>query len=99
MAVAPRSLSVNDATDTVVTLSWRIPDKYNGNIIGYQLEYSPKLPYTETHLALTGTVSGLSSGTEYQFRVAAITEEGCGPFSDIIYHNTASKLHTNFQLM
>ena len=92
MAVAPKSLSVIDATDTAVTLSWMIPDMPNGNITKYQLECSPEVTYSQTHHSFTGEMSGLYPGTKYRFRVAAITEEGeCGPFSNIVYHNTASK--------
>ena len=74
-----------------MALSWMIPDMSNGNITGYELEFSPVVSYSQIHPTLTATVSGLSPGTKYQFRVAAVTAEGRQPFSDIIYHNTASK--------
>ena len=68
-----------------------IPDMSSGNIVGYELEFSPVVTYSQIHPTLTATVSGLSPGTKYQFRVAAVTAEGRQPFSDNIYHNTTSK--------
>ena len=68
-----------------------VPRMSNGAITGYQLEYRPTgdESYSSQALSLlTGTVTGLSPSTEYQFRVAAVTVSGRGPYSDTVYCST-----------
>ena len=89
----PRALTIVMVTDTTVTLSWMPPDPPNGNITQYQVEYRSNdggfellLP---TNVNLTRTVTGLSSNTQYLFRVIAFTMEGNGPASSTVDAHTS----------
>ena len=73
-----------NATDTTVTLSWMSPDMPNGIIVNYRVQYrrsdssSPNYNSIDTNTNdLTYTVTGLSTNTEYNFRVRADTAVGC----------------------
>ena len=83
---APRSLMVINITGTTVTLSWMSPDQPNGVIMQYQVEYrrsdsSDFISLDPFDADLTYTMTGLTSDTEYVFRVRAFTVVGDGPFS------------------
>ena len=87
---APRSLIVDDVTDTTVTLSWMPPDPPNGIITQYEVQrkrsdrnnYNNNNNQRTTNLALT--VTGLNRGTEYDFRVRAFTVVGQGSNSNVV---------------
>ena len=85
---APRSLTVVNTTDSTVTLSWMPPDPPNGIITQYELQYR-RVGGSYTSLQplntdLTRTVTGLTSGTQYEFRVRARTTVEYGSFSNIV---------------
>ena len=85
---APRSLTIVNTTDSTVTLSWMPPDPPNGIITQYELQYR-RVGGSYTSLQplntdLTRTVTGLTSGTQYEFRVRARTTVGYGSFSSIV---------------
>lgn len=82
---------MDDATDTTVSLSWMMPDSSDGDIIHYRVEYRPKLPCSKRTKSLSNTVTGLLPNTKYEFRVAAVTAKGCGPYSDTVCLSTISK--------
>ena len=78
---APRSLMLEDVTDTTVTLSWMPPDPPNGIITSYRVQYkrSDRSSYSSIdtmNTDLTYTVTGLTINTEYVFRVRADTLVG-----------------------
>ena len=86
---APRSLMIVDVTDTTLTLSWLLPAMANGIITQYQVQYrrsDSSDGYISVNISptLTYTVTGLNTGTEYNFRVRARTGYGRGPNSDIV---------------
>ena len=87
---APRSLMIVDVTDTTVTLSWMSPDPPNGIITNYRVQYrSDRSSYiqidTNTNdLTYTYTVTGLSTNTEYDFRVRAYTVVGRSYRSNVV---------------
>ena len=87
---------MNNTADTTVTLSWMEPSMENGIIIVYRLEYGPvggdqRFGLSQNLTSLFATVAGLSPSTEYEFRVAAFTRVGSGPYSNIVTSITTSK--------
>ena len=78
-----------DVTDTTVTLSWLLPAMANGIITQYQVQYrrsDSSSDYVSVNISrtLTYTVTGLTTNTEYDFRVRAHTGHGRGPNSDTV---------------
>jgi subtilisin family serine protease len=84
---SPRSLSVGTATVSSVLLAWKSPLTVNGKkvtdyLVKYRVAGDPSWS-TFAHTASTKTtraVTGLSAGTSYEFRVAAITAQGASDF-------------------
>ena len=76
-----------NTTDSTVSLSWMPPDKPNGIITQYQLQYwrsdiiAKFTSLNITNANLTYTLTGLTSNTEYAFRIIAFTVVGYGTFS------------------
>ena len=88
----PESLTVVNVTDTAVTLSWTPPDPPNGIITQYEVQYR-RVSDNYTSLQplntnLTRTVTGLTIGTQYEFRVRARTTVGYGSFSNVVTATT-----------
>ena len=78
-----------NVTDTTVTLSWMAPDLPNGIITQYRVQYSisdrDNYNSIDTNTNdLTYTVTGLMSGTEYDFRVRADTVVGYSDPSNVV---------------
>ncbi|XP_036400675.1 titin-like [Megalops cyprinoides] len=74
-------VTLTDVTKSTATLAWEKPDHDGGSrIMGYLIEMQPK--GTDTWVVATttktceGTVSGLSAGQEYLFRIVAFNEKG-----------------------
>ena len=85
---------MENAAYTTVTLSWMRPNPPNGIIIGYQLAYrrtndSSFILLLPSNNEVTRTVTELLPNTEYQFRVAAVTIVGRGPYTDITQSTTS----------
>ena len=84
---APTSLTVDDVNNTAVTLSWMPPNMPNGIITQYELQYRRSSDLINISFinssALNATVTGLLPSTDYQFRVAASTVVGQGPYTEI----------------
>ena len=70
------------------TMKWVPPPKeqQNGEILSYVLEYreedSNSTVVNTTHYITEYTVKNLTTNRVYQFRVAATTVNGTGPFSE-----------------
>ena len=80
-----------DVTDTTVTLSWISPDPPNGIITNYRVQHrrsdsnSPDYTSIDTRTNdLTYTVTGLSTNTEYNFRIRADTVVGHSQPSNVV---------------
>ena len=87
---------LGQVTDTTVTLSWMSPDPPNGIITQYQIQYgrsSGSFGNNQVTTDLTYTVTGLITGTQYDFRMRAFTVVGNGPPSDVVAV-FVGKLHT-----
>ena len=84
----PTSVS-GTAGNTEVTLSWTAPANNGGSAItNYSIQYSSDEGTSWSEALLTGststshTVTGLTNGTAYVFRVAAVNALGTGSYSD-----------------
>lgn len=85
---APTSLDAV-AGDKQVTLSWSAPQSLGGStLLGYRVEsrssggaWSVRINSTNSS-STTTVVTGLSNGTAYDFRVAAVTSAGVGGFGE-----------------
>ncbi|TXH30602.1 MAG: hypothetical protein E6Q91_04800 [Actinobacteria bacterium] len=69
-----------------VTLAWTAPDNGGSPITGYRIDSrTGDGPWasTTTGTDTTHTATGLTNGTAYQFRIAAINAAGAGPDSAI----------------
>ena len=85
----PRSLMIGQVTDTTVTLSWMPPDPPNGIITSYRVQYkrSDHSSYSSIdtmNTDLTYTVTGLTTNTEYDFRIRADTVVGRSDPSNVV---------------
>jgi hypothetical protein len=88
--------SAGTPTTTTMPLTWTAPTPNGGYpITDYLVQY--KTSNSQTYLtftdavstALTATVTGLITGTVYNFRVAAINATGTGEYSNIVTATTA----------
>ncbi|XP_058521433.1 neogenin isoform X5 [Ochotona princeps] len=89
-SAAPQNLSLEVRNSKSILVHWQPPPPttQNGVISGYKIRYrkaSRKSDVTETLVAgtqLSQLIEGLDRGTEYNFRVAALTVNGTGPATD-----------------
>ena len=87
VATAPTGLA-GTAGNAQVALTWTVPSSDGGNAISdYTIEYSSTAGVVYswfndgTSTALSATVTGLTNGTAYTFRVSAVNSSGTGPVS------------------
>ena len=87
LPVAPTNLTAT-AGDTQVVLSWTTPINNGGSAItGYNIQYLTGSGTTWSLLSIGSatnsyTVTGLTYGYSYIFRVAAVNSKGTGSYSD-----------------
>jgi hypothetical protein len=81
---------IRDATagDGTATINWTAPASDGGSpITGYvvtpYIGYSPQPSTTFNSTATTETLTGLTNGSTYRFRVRAINAIGTGPYSKV----------------
>ncbi|XP_071236867.1 immunoglobulin superfamily DCC subclass member 4-like [Salvelinus alpinus] len=87
----PAELQLSALDSSSVLVNWRPPVEPNGIIISYRILYTINLSQPEhlwNNLSQDGTimsaeVTGLSSGTQYFFKMRASTEVGVGPYSPV----------------
>jgi titin len=86
---APTALSVDSLGDGEVSLSWAAPSADGGAVVvDYSVQYSANggsswSTFSDAVSDTTSvTITGLSNGTEYSFRVAAVNSAGTGSYSD-----------------
>ena len=87
---APRTLIATPKTRSV-SLTWAAPAKANaGSVTDYIVQYRLQGATTwitfrdGTYTARKATVTGLTSGQVYEFRVAAKNKSGTGTWSDVV---------------
>ena len=87
-ATAPTNL-LGTAGNTTVNLTWTAPPTVNGGSVltDYNVQYSSDAGATwstfadSTSINPSTTVTGLTNGTSYVFRVRAVTTGGTGPYT------------------
>ncbi|XP_034434869.1 immunoglobulin superfamily DCC subclass member 4 isoform X1 [Hippoglossus hippoglossus] len=96
-STAPEELQLSALDSSSVLVSWRPPLEPNGVIISYVILYSGNLSQPEhlwNNLSQDGSITsmevqGLSSGTNYFFKLGASTVVGSGPYSPVMDVHTA----------
>jgi VCBS repeat-containing protein len=83
---APTNLTSSVVSDTEVALSWTASPDATGYRIEQQINGSGNWTLVDTTPNTTYTVTGLSGGTSYSFRVAATNSQG-----NSAYSNTTTK--------
>lgn len=81
----PRDFRETSKNSSSVTFEWKRPLKLNGFIVRYTIHYHKKEMNNNQVKHFTGssgTISGLSAYTPYQFNIACETNGGIGPHSD-----------------
>ena len=102
---APSSLMIVNITNTTVTLLWIPPNTLNGIVTHYQIQYwrsnsnTNIISLNTTSADLSYRVTGLTSDTEYVFRVRSFTVVGHGPFSNEVTTLTSKLLHKSHTLI
>ncbi|XP_077375054.1 neogenin 1a isoform X4 [Festucalex cinctus] len=85
----PQNFTLEVQNSKSIMLRWQPPpsNSQNGEITGYKIRYRKGSRRSETAETTGGTqlsklIDGLERGTEYSFRVSAITVNGTGPATD-----------------
>ncbi|XP_077447826.1 neogenin 1a isoform X12 [Stigmatopora argus] len=85
----PQNFTLEVQNSKSIMLRWQPPpsNSQNGEITGYKIRYRKGSRRSEAADTTGGTqlsklIDGLERGTEYSFRVAAITVNGTGPATD-----------------
>ena len=84
----PRNLAASVNSDTQITLTWDAPlDNGGSSITGYTVQYKKNADASWSTWATNGEtdrdapITGLTSSTLYNFRVAAVNSIGTGPYT------------------
>ncbi len=89
---APTGLNVTNRTSSAISLSWTPPaNTGTASISGYRVEYKASSSSSWTGGTVTtagATVSGLASGTSYDFQVKAISADGTSVASSPVTAST-----------
>jgi uncharacterized delta-60 repeat protein len=88
---APGTPTPTASQNTQVPLSWTAAANNGSAITDYVIQYSTSATFASsvttfadgTSASTSATVTGLSNGTTYYFRVAAVNAVGTGPYSSI----------------
>ncbi|XP_067412071.1 neogenin isoform X6 [Emydura macquarii macquarii] len=94
-SAAPQNLSLEVRNSKSIMIHWQPPPAgtHNGQITGYKIRYRKASRKSDVTESIGGTqlfqlIEGLERGTEYSFRVAALTSNGTGPATDWISAET-----------
>ncbi|RUS74585.1 hypothetical protein EGW08_017666 [Elysia chlorotica] len=89
----PRITHLTNRQGTSVVVHWEPPKQLNGQLVEYELRWSlkhgdgkqgtPRLISGHLVNPMTATIDKLTPYTDYNIQVAAVTNGGRGPFSDI----------------
>ncbi|KYO25270.1 hypothetical protein Y1Q_0009995 [Alligator mississippiensis] len=91
----PQNLSLEVRNSKSIMVHWQPPPPgtHNGQITGYKIRYRKVSRKSDVTESIGGTqifqlIEGLERGTEYSFRVAALTINGTGPATDWVSAET-----------
>ncbi len=94
---APKSLDKSNKASNSITLKWEAPSSDGGSsITDYLVEYRESGSSRwitlddQVGTATSAKVTGLSKGTKYEFRVAAVNGAGQGDYTDIFTQSTGN---------
>ncbi|XP_070618748.1 neogenin isoform X3 [Erythrolamprus reginae] len=94
-SAAPQNLTLEVQNSKSIMMHWQPPPPgtHNGQIIGYKIRYRKVIRKSDVTEIMVGTqlsqlIEGLERGTEYSFRVAALTVNGTGIATDWISAET-----------
>ncbi|MEI6835541.1 MAG: fibronectin type III domain-containing protein [Candidatus Falkowbacteria bacterium] len=99
---APQNLSAGNAVSNQIDLTWEAPVSNGGKsitnyLVEYKLTSEPTFWTTFAHGVSTTTnisVTGLTNGVSYDFRVSAVNSNGSGTFSSIVTIPTVNSTPT-----
>uniref|UniRef100_A0A8C3P0E8 Neogenin n=1 Tax=Cyanoderma ruficeps TaxID=181631 RepID=A0A8C3P0E8_9PASS len=91
----PQNLTLEVRNSKSILLQWQPPPAgtHSGQITGYKIRYRKVSRKSDVTESVAGTqlsqlIEGLERGTEYSFRVAAMTVNGTGPGTDWVSAET-----------
>lgn len=88
----PFGLSVTGQTTTSVSLSWNEATTNGSTLVGYNLQYRIAKGiwrrFATTGTGTTATITGLDSNTNYEFRIASLSNRGRSDWSRIVTAKT-----------
>ena len=90
-SASPQAVSILSTFAHSFTMRWDTPPrrKQNGEIVSYEVQYreegSNSTVVNDTAQGMMYTAEDLTTDRVYQFRVAATTVNGTGPFSEWIH--------------
>ena len=90
-SAAPKRVAIFSTYSYSFTMRWDPPPrrKWNGEIVSYEVQYreegSNSTVVKDTTQGIVYTAEDLPTDRVYQFRVAATTVNGTGPFSEWIH--------------
>ncbi|XP_007439920.1 neogenin [Python bivittatus] len=94
-SAAPQNLTLEVQNSKSIMMHWQPPPTgtHNGQITGYKIRYRKVIRKSDVTEIIVGTqlsqlIEGLERGTEYSFRVAALTVNGTGISTDWISAET-----------
>jgi titin len=91
----PTGLTATMTSSSSILLSWTAPSSNSASITGYKIEFKTDADQWSVLVANTGTVNsysvtGLTTGTVYTFRISAINPSGTGDPSNVVSVATKS---------
>ncbi|XP_063170431.1 neogenin isoform X4 [Candoia aspera] len=94
-SAAPQNLTLEVQNSKSIMMHWQPPPTgtHNGQITGYKIRYRKVIRKSDVTEIVVGTqlsqlIEGLERGTEYSFRVAALTVNGTGISTDWVSAET-----------
>ncbi|XP_042680483.1 neogenin [Centrocercus urophasianus] len=94
-SAAPQNLTLEVRNSKSIMLHWQPPPAgtHSGQITGYKIRYRKVSRKSDVSESVGGTqlfqlIEGLERGTEYNFRIAAMTVNGTGPATDWVSAET-----------